>query len=302
MPRISNSFDYNPVRILRDFWLSAEGCSARSLGLSRACTSRVVLVRLEGKTVLCRTKTEDFDDIEIRHVVHDLGQLYLDVSRKPQIDDFGKDVWQLVLAGECRKCEDFPTCIACYEPASRSHFEEDEAWLRDYLRGLEGRVLDVGIGQGRYLEGVAAAIRAGRLVVHGIDPEPGVKWEDVQVFEGHIEDFESPDGMLYDHVLAIRSVHHIEALEVALERICAVLKPGGRLLIIESAALPLLRSKKHAELAKSYASGGFQHLRNWDSNEMLAFLGKRFHLEVLFHRPISPDTCDQWILVMQRLP
>lgn len=304
MGGVSNSFDYTPVRVLRDFVLDPAACTARALGLHEARTSRVVLVSLRGRVALCRTRTEDFDDAEIRSVVHDLGQLYLDVSRKLAIDDFARDVRQLVIADECRACPDVPTCVVCYREAPRRFFDDDEAFVRDHLHSLSGRVLDVGIGRGPYLDAVRDRLGSETLVLHGLDPEPGTPDlpAGVSRFRGTIEAFEPEDPRPYDHMVAIRSLHHVADLDRAFAAMVRLLRPGGTLLLIESAALPLVRSRRHSAQAQACATGGFQHARNWDSRQMLSFLGDRYPFRVLFHRPISWDTCDQWMLVMQRRP
>lgn len=314
MTGVSNSFDYTPARVLEGFVLDPAACSARDLGLHRAQTSRVVLVERGGRVVLCRTRTSDFGEPEIRQVVHDLGQLYLDVSGKPQMDDFARDVRQLVVAGECRTCPDFPACVAAYREAPRSLFADDEAWLRDHLRLLAGRVLDVGIGRGPYLDAVRDRLASGVLTLHGLDPDPGVGgWSEeggdgsiedalggVRILRGTIETFRPPDVEPYDHVLAIRSLHHVADLDRAFATMTDLIRPGGTLLLIESVALPLVRSRRHSAHSHAHATGGFQHARNWDSKRMLAFLGGRFPLRTVFHRPVSADTCDQWILVLER--
>lgn len=302
MTGVSNSFDYTPVKVLEGFVLDPSACSARTLGLHRARSSRVVLVERRGRIVLCRTRTTDFEESEIRTVVHDLGQLYLDVSMDPQVMDFANDLRQLVIAGECRNCRDFGACVLAYREAQRPFFAEDEAWLRERLRGLQGRVLDVGIGRGPYLEAMLDGLGSNALVLHGLDPEPGVnEVPGVSVFRTTIEHFRPPESEPYDHVIAIRSLHHISDLEKAFGAMVTLTRPGGTLLLMESVALPLVRSVRKSAYSHAHATGGFQHLRNWDSHRMLSFLEGRYPLRTLFHRPISPDTCDQWILVLERL-
>ncbi len=302
MGGVSNSFDYTPVRVLEGFVLDPGACSARALGLHQARTSRVVLVEHQGRVVLCRTRTEDFHDAEIRQVVHDFGQLYLDVSGRTQVTDFRRDVRQLVLAGQCRACPDFPTCTAAYRELEGSFFEADEAFLRDHLRSLRGRVLDIGVGRGPYLDAIRDRLASGVVALDGLDPEPGVAGgPGLRVYCAGIEDFVPEDSGAYDHMVAIRSLHHVADLDRAFARMCDLLRPGGSLLLVESVALPLVRSRRQAAWCHAHATGGFQHVRNWDSHRMLAFLGGRYPLRLAFHRPISPDTCDQWFLVLERM-
>lgn len=298
---VSNSFDYTPAKVLDGFVLDPADCTATSLGLSESRTSRVVLVQRDRRFLLCRTATGSFDDAEIRRVVHDLGQLYLDVSGKPAIDDFADDVRQLVITGECRECPLFDGCVTCYRDAVGSFFLEDEAWLRKELAGLNGRVLDVGMGQVPYLGSIRDEVQDGALEYHGLDPEPGVLEAagrmglPLRLHEGLVEDLPENEGP-FDHVIALRSLNHFEDVDRALARICTVLKDGGGLLVVESVALPMVRSREHSATSHEASAGGFQHYRNWDSERVLERIRGRLPLDVVFHRPIGPDTCDQWIL------
>lgn len=298
----SNSFDYVPFRAVDGFVLDPACCTARGLGLAGASSSRVVICRLEGRFVLARTRTGDFDDAEIRHVVHGCGQLYRDVSGKPSIDDFARDVVQLVRSDVCRGCPDLPTCCGCHEPASRSYFLEDEAWLRAFIAALAGDVLDVGLGQVPYLADAGAAIQEGVLRLRGIDPDPAAARAagalGVPVHVGEVETFDAPAGS-FDHAVAIRSLNHFQDPGRALAVLAHVLRPGGTLTLIESLALPLVRTRRQAELSHQTAAGGFQHLRNWDSTPVLALLAD-LPFQVTRHRPIGPDTCDQWIVQARR--
>jgi SAM-dependent methyltransferase len=298
----SNSFDYVPFRAVDGFVLDPACCSARDLGLARAGSSRVVILALEGRFVLARTDTGDFDEAEIRHVVHGCGQLYRDVSGKPSIDDFANDVVQLVRSATCRACPHLPTCCGCHEPAPRSYFLEDEAWLRGFVAALDGDVLDVGMGQVPYLADAMDRIRAGRLRLLGLDPDPAASAIGasigVPVHVGAIESFDGPAAS-FDHAVAIRSLNHFIDPAAALAVLARVVKSGGTLTLIESLALPLVRTRRQADRSHQVAAGGFQHLRNWDSAPVLALLGD-LPFEVTRHRPIGPDTCDQWIVQARR--
>jgi SAM-dependent methyltransferase len=253
---------------------------------------------------LCRTDTGDFDDLEIRHVVHDRGQLYLDRSGKASIDDFGRDVLQLVLSKACRACPDLPTCCACYEAAERSYFHDDEAWLRNAMGAFEGDVLDVGMGQVPYLDTMAAGISAGTVRYHGLDPDPGVVEATaslglpVQTHLRGIENFDGPESS-FDHVVAIRSLNHFIDVRRALAVMVRVARPDATLTLIESLALPLLRSRRQATVSHDAAFGGFQHLRNWGSEDVLPIL-ESLPVTVSLHRPVGIDTCDQWIIQFRR--
>lgn len=338
---VSNSFDYVPVRPLPGFILDPARCSAREHGLADSGTSRVVLVnaagraaedgdgglREVGRTVLCSTDTADFADSEIRFVVHERGQLYLDVSGKPSIDDFATDVRQLVVAAECRRCADFDRCCCCYLPVDVSFFEQDQQWLAGLMRSLGGRVLDVGLGNVPYMRFMSTAPDGATVEYHGVDPDPdaggvigaadvgadgaGVGTADcfgsgagIVMHRVGIEDFQGYDGY-FDHVLSLRSLNHFLDVDAAIASIRRCLKPGGRVVLMESLALPLVRSRKKAHASHQAAAGGFQHLRNWDSAQLIEVVERINQAEPVFqveyHRPIGPDTCDQWIVILRAI-
>jgi SAM-dependent methyltransferase len=266
-----------------------------------------LIAEIDGAHVLCGTRTTDFGDAEIRSTAHRRGQLYLDGSQESGLTDLGA-VEQLVLSAECRACPDLPTCVGAYGPrnSGRSYYEDDEAWLRQRLSELRGRVLDVGMGQLPYLEALAGPIRDGTLEYHGVDPEPAAIAHGraaglpLTLHEVGVEDLEAPPAS-FDHVVAIRSLHHLPDLERALGVLVRVLRPGGRLLVVESVPLPLLRSRRHSRRSQVEARGGFQHYRNWGSEEVLDFVRGRLPLRTVLHRPVGRDTCDQWILELERV-
>lgn len=301
----SNQFDYVPVRELPGFAPDARDCPAVGLGLARVQSSRVVVVRLEGRSVLCRTDTGDFDDREIREVVHHCGQLYLDVSQKPSVDDFGSDLRQVVLAAACRACPYLPTCCACHVPAPVSFFHEDERWLEDWIRGRRGRLLDVGMGSVPYRSALAEALRTGDLQYLGLDPDPAVvdraSEDGLPVHPGTIESFDPGREPPFDAAMALRSLNHFEDVPRALQVLWDALVPGGDLLIVESLPLPLVRSRTKARRSHREAQGGWQHRRNLSSHQVLEVL-RRWPFEVVWHRPVGPDTCDQWFLWLRRPP
>jgi len=311
---VSNSFDYLPVRPLPGFNLNPADCSARSHGLASIQSSRVVLVNAAGRTeqnadggcseagrtVLCRTDTGDFADDELRTIVHDCGQLYLDVSGKASINDFQTDVSQLVLAAECRRCPDFAQCCCCYVPAPHSYFLDDERWLATMMASLSGRVLDIGLGNVPYLRFAGDTI----LEYHGVDPDPDAGanvGDQVRLHSVVIEDFPGFKGY-FDHVLSLRSLNHFLDVKAALQVVSRCLRPGGTAVFIESLALPMVRTRSKAAYSHSEARGGFQHLRNWSSVHLVDLVTRHFQTDfvVEHHRPVGPDTCDQWIVTLRR--
>lgn len=101
-----------------------------------------------------------------------------------------------------------------------------EEFVLDQVGAPPARVLEVGCGEGELARAMA---RAGYSVT-AIDPRAP---------EGHIfrrvriEKFSAPDS--FDYVVAILSLHHIEDLGMALDKIATLLRAGGTLVVVEFA-------------------------------------------------------------------
>jgi SAM-dependent methyltransferase len=99
------------------------------------------------------------------------------------------------------------------------------SFIREHL-SPPARVLEVGCGAGDLTRELAAA---GYDVV-AVDPEApeGPLFRRVR-----LEDFDDPGA--FDAVVAARSLHHVDDLATALERIAALLNPAGVLILDEFA-------------------------------------------------------------------
>jgi SAM-dependent methyltransferase len=102
--------------------------------------------------------------------------------------------------------------------------------VEEFVLGQVGtppaRVLEVGCGEGELAHAVA---RAGHSVT-AIDPQA----PEGPIFRRvGIEEFTDPDP--FDHVVASLSLHHIENLGGAMDKIAEVLRTGGSLVVVEFA-------------------------------------------------------------------
>jgi SAM-dependent methyltransferase len=100
---------------------------------------------------------------------------------------------------------------------------EVHAYVRAALPPSPARVLEVGAGGGE----LAADLRAGGYDIVAIDPAggPGI----VQL---HLHELTEPDGS-FDAAVAVVSLHHVEPLAESVDRLAALLAPGGRLVVDE---------------------------------------------------------------------
>ena len=102
--------------------------------------------------------------------------------------------------------------------------------VEEFVLGQVGappaRVLEVGCGEGRLARALA---RAGHCVT-AIDPRA----PEGPIFRSvGIEEFS--DAEPFDHVVASLSLHHVEDLGRALDKVVALLRPGGTLVVVEFA-------------------------------------------------------------------
>ena len=295
----SNSYHFVPTRdVPRP---PGAPCPVKLDGTTPYDRHRSLFVRLRDRMRLFETTTRDFADVELARVKDDLGQIYADVSNKLAPDDFARDLKKLVLAAECRTCEARPACTGCWTPVADDVFTRDDRAVHDVLRGLEGRVLDVGCGEGPYLDTLAEAARAGRVRYTGIEPDAGRArvlasrhpWASFEVARAE----DAPLSPV-DHVLVLRSYNHLADPEAAIDRAIAALVPGGTLTIVDNVAFGLVRSRELAARAER-GPGEFEHYRNDDAEAAARRLAGR-PVRLLERRDVGPATSNQWMLRYER--
>ncbi len=146
-------------------------CPVREGGASPWDRGRHLFVLREGGRVQrYRSDSRDFTDLEIEATKHDLGQVYVDVSDKPALDDFARDLLPLRRALLCTGCPEESSCAGMFEPVEDDVFTRDDARVRELVAGLTGDVLDVGCGEGRYDELLVPLAKAGTVRYVGIEP------------------------------------------------------------------------------------------------------------------------------------
>jgi len=136
---------------------------------------------------------------------------------------------------------------------SGSRYRRDALSRAGLRRDMQ--VLDVGVGTGLVAR-QAAAIVGDPACVTGLDPSPGMLHNahvpaGVRLVEGYAENIPYPDAS-FDFVSMGYALRHIADLSVAFCEFFRVLRPGGRLCILE-----VTRPEKrfHAVLLKCYLHG-----------------------------------------------
>jgi SAM-dependent methyltransferase len=253
---------------------------------------------------LFRTETRDFSDEEVLAVKESAGQIYLDVSTKLAPDDFAKDLRKLVPSAECRRCEKRPVCTGAWEPLREDLFTRDDARVRAMVAGLSGRVLDLGAGEGPYLDVLAPKIAAGEVAYVGVDPDPGrlevlaKRAPGARFVAARAEDLPSDLGG-FDHVLALRSYNHFAKPDDALGPAIRALRVGGTLLVADNVAFGLVRTLAHARRAERAEENAFEHYRNDGADEAHRLLS-RYPLVLRERRDAGALTSNQWVLHYER--
>jgi MoaA/NifB/PqqE/SkfB family radical SAM enzyme/SAM-dependent methyltransferase len=298
----SNSYNFTPTRdIARP---AGAPCPVKSDGTTSYDRARTVFLRLRDRMRLYESRTRDFADVELLATKEDLGQLYVDVSTKLAPDDFSRDLRKLRLLDECRACEERPRCTGCWAPVPHDLFTRDDARVHELLRGLEGSVLDVGAGEGSYLETLAGPAASGRLRYLALEPDgeraallgSRYPWANFQVEPA--ERANLPEGG-FDHALVLRSYNHLDDPAAVLAALARALRPGGTLTVVDNVAFGLLRGREHAAKAER-GPGKLEHHRNDDAARAHAIAGG-LPLRLIERCDVGPATSNQWLLRYERI-
>jgi SAM-dependent methyltransferase len=110
----------------------------------------------------------------------------------------------------------------------RQRFADIAALLKKFIPARRSRVLEIGCATG----GLLSALKdEGFTNVHGLDPSPACaetasRLYGISVFTGTVFDMPGNTGV-YDVVIAVGVLEHVEAARQALRRIGDILAPGG---------------------------------------------------------------------------
>ena len=298
----SNAYNFLPERELP--WRAGEACPLSTFGVSPFDRARTLALKLRDRLRLYRTETRDFSDVELAATKLDREQIYVDLSKKLFADDFSRDLRKLTRSAACQRCPHDARCTGAYEPIRTDLFARDDARVSEILGSMRGRVLDVGCGEGRYLDALAGAIGRGEVTYIGVDPDQqrlailAARYP-LASFRAASADELSADTGTFDHVLLLRSFNHLPDPRRVLEGLVARLVVGGTLLLVDNVAFGLVRDVAIARRAEA-APVGFEHHRNDGAAEALARL-EGLPLAVRERRDIDRSTSNQWLLRLERV-
>ncbi|MFO0660449.1 MAG: radical SAM protein [Polyangiaceae bacterium] len=302
-PARANSYNLVPTRdVIRP---KGAPCPLLLDGTTSYDRARSLFLRLNDRMRLYETSTRDFADSELLTTKEELGQLYVDISRKLAPDHFPSDLRKLKLLDECAACEKRPICTGCWAPMPTDVFTRDDAPIQALLSELSGDVLDIGAGDGRYLNVMAAAAKRGELRYRAVEPDAGHvsllstrhPWASFEI--ARAEDVTLAQSSL-DHVLFLRSYNHLSDPERVLTRVVDALRVGGSLLLVDDVAFGLLRERSHAARAEQ-GPAIQEHARNDDSGRVATLIERLgLPLDLVARRDVQPSTSNQWALRYRR--
>jgi MoaA/NifB/PqqE/SkfB family radical SAM enzyme len=295
----SNSFHYVFEALVASD--ASGGCPILADGVSPWDYGRHVFVKHGERVGRYRADTRDFSDGEIADIKHGLGQLYVDLSKKDAPDDFARDLRPLVRSAMCDGCPERARCAGMFEPAlDDDPFTRDDARLRELLSGLEGDVIDLGVGEGRYLDALEDRIRSGALRYEALDPDhtalERAARRGVRTRAGTAEAWAAGAGdESVDHAVVLRSWNHLADPASVVRAIARALRPGGTLLVADDVAFALIRSAGHARRAER-SRARHEHYRN-DTAEDAARVLEANGLSVRERREAGRGTSTLWWIV-----
>ena len=298
---VSNAFDY---RLGDGVGASARASCAMPDELRAAVHPlRDVVVRFGDTLRPATTDTGDFSLLEMRTTVHERGQLYLQIGDQPFIDDFSRELRLLQPTGSCATCERALACPGIWEPVATDLLGEAVARLESRLSRLEGDVLDVGRGSGRF-DAVFADL-GDSITYRGFDPDASlidaarVAQPDWQLDVMGVEQLEVPDES-FDAIVCLYSHNHFVSLPEAYARLVPALRPGGTLIVCDNAPFALVREPELIDAVRSSEDAHEPDHYHNDYSEWVRPELEALGLECVEERPVVFGGVNEWYLEMRK--
>jgi SAM-dependent methyltransferase len=247
-----------------------------------------------GQVTLLEASTSFFTRANLRET-RERGLLYANISTSGSITHFRDQLRRLERLEVCEGCS--RPCPGAFRARARSPFGPEEQAVEQYLATMQGDVLDVGFGPWFHAELLERRHDEGHLRWHGLEPDAAAcaalrtRRPDLQVWQAPLEGFDA-GGRAFDHVLLLRSWNHLADLGLALIALKTLLRPGGRLLVVENLRFGIYTPPR----VEPERGGGYEHFRNHDAPQAEAVLAEH-GFRVLERQPLRPDGDNQWMLV-----
>ncbi len=285
----------------------SQGCPLRDDGVTPWEPARHLFVRHQGRVARYRATTRDFHDDTLTRAKHELGQIYLDASRKPAPNDFARDLVKLSRSEMCSPCPERAHCTGMFEPEFSDVFERDDAAVRTRLAALAGDVLEIGCGYGRTTDVWRPGLEGGTLRYTAVDPDPeaiaatqaALPAATLHCGEAELVLTALPTGG-FDHAVALHAWNHLGDAVAVIDALARVVRPGGELWLVDDGVFGLARTRAQHELAQR-SEAALQHHRNDDAGRAHARIAGRGWTLVERH-DVGPTTSNQWLLRYQRCP
>jgi SAM-dependent methyltransferase len=209
---------------------------------------------------------------------------------------FDRDLTKLRVARLCRGCESRGSCPRIYVPVPDRVFARLERALKGIVGRLRGTVLEIGCGSIRFRELIMRRVKDGALRYVGIDPVLPTQTmpRGATLLCRSIEDFSARDSS-FDKILLLRSYNHIRSPAIAFPKIRRLLRPGGRLIVVDGSAFGLVLSRR----PRPARPGDFEHFRNHTSAQAKAVL-EGFGFTVIRETPITAASSNEWLLILRK--
>jgi MoaA/NifB/PqqE/SkfB family radical SAM enzyme/SAM-dependent methyltransferase len=292
----SNSFHY--VRQARVGRIDGRGCPVLHGGVTPWDRARHLFLREGDEVWRYRCDSRDFPDVEIERTKMNLGQVYVDRSAADAPRDFAQDLAKIERSAVCSACPERDACAGLFEENGADVFVRDDARLRAVVAELQGDVLDVGCGEGRYDDALRALSERGVVRYVGLEPDEDrvrrlrERWPWAEVRRGDAESLDATRA--FDHVLLLRSWNHLWDPQRAVAAVVRALRPGGTLTIADDVAFGLLRDGAQAHRAER-GEARFEHHRNDDAPAAAQVLAQSA-LVPIERFDVGPATSTLWIL------
>ena len=247
-----------------------------------------------GRTrLLAEPRSRDFTAAELDGTLRVRRQVYLDPGARDR--PVGPGPGLVALRHESARGG------GVFVPARRDPFRAEAGRLVRHVRGLTGRVLDIGCGEPLYRDALFARIARGAIEEYvGVDPGPEAR----RAFRGApagarlaavaVENLDLAPAS-FDAALALRCYNHLEDPMVALLLLARVLADGASLWLSDDQPFAVVRQ------GRGRRRGRFEHYRNAGPDEVLDQLAP-LPFALLQRRDSKPGTTPSWSLLLRRSP